>query len=185
MYIFPTAAAFLFAAQDIMIKKMVDGEHDDFNMLFYFSIVTSLVATGPAIYVWIAPTAFELLLLALYGLMANVMQYLIFRAFSATELTALAPYRYVEFLISAIFGFVFFCEIPGVNTLIGALILITCTLYLAYLENTAPKPPDQPPPGYHHPETSSTTDLLNQPEYHSFSLLFVPLIHDASRLGRQ
>ena len=63
------------------------------------------------------------------------MQYFIFQAFQSTDLSALAPYRYMEFLISAAAGYIFFSEVPGTNVLVGALILIPSTLYLAYNEN--------------------------------------------------
>jgi S-adenosylmethionine uptake transporter len=136
LYFIPAAAAFLFAVQDVMIKKMVDDNCDSVTMLLYFSIVTTVLSVFPMIYVWKTPTLFELTMLALYGLFANLMQYFIFRAFNATDLSALAPFRYVEFLLSSVAGFLFFQEVPRLNVLIGACILIPSTLYLAYNENS-------------------------------------------------
>ena len=133
VYLLPALSALLFAAQDVMIKKMVSNENQ-LTMLFYFALVTTILSLIPALAVWKTPTAFELLNLMFYGIFANLMQYFIFQAFKATELSALAPYRYLEFLISAIAGYVFFREIPGINVLIGASILIPSTLYLAYSE---------------------------------------------------
>jgi S-adenosylmethionine uptake transporter len=74
-------------------------------------------------------------MLVLLGSSANLMQYFHFRAFEATDLSALAPFRYVEFLISALTAFIFFSEVPGLNVLIGAVILIPSTLYLACKES--------------------------------------------------
>lgn len=138
IYIVPAASAFLFAIQDVMIKKMVDKENR-VTMLLYFSMVTSVLTFIPALYIWKTPTGFELLMLLFYGLFANVMQYFIFKAFEATDLSALAPYRYVEFIFSALAGFIFFLELPGTNVFIGAAILIPSTLYLAYSENKKSK----------------------------------------------
>lgn len=138
VYLLPAASAFLFAVQDVMIKKMVNNE-SKITMLFYFSLVTTILTAGPAVCVWKNPTLFELSALALYGAFANLMQYFIFRAFAATDLSALAPYRYLEFLFSALAGFVFFAELPGLNVIIGALILIPCTLYLGYSESRKAK----------------------------------------------
>ncbi|MDR2765950.1 MAG: DMT family transporter [Holosporaceae bacterium] len=134
LYAAPIASSFLFAVQDVMIKKIVDKE-DRITMLLYFALVASLLTLGPTLLVWNAPTTFELTMLLLLGFNGNMMQYLIFKAFSATDLSALAPYRYVEFLFSAFFAFVFFAEIPGINAIIGALILVPSTLYLAYTES--------------------------------------------------
>ncbi|MDR3187461.1 MAG: DMT family transporter [Holosporaceae bacterium] len=134
LYAAPIASSLLFAVQDVMIKKIVDQE-DRVTMLLYFALVASLLTLVPMLFVWKTPTAFEATMLLLLGFNGNLMQYLIFKAFSATDLSALAPYRYVEFLFSSFFGFVFFAEIPGLNVLIGALILVPSTLYLAYTEN--------------------------------------------------
>ncbi|MDR2794794.1 MAG: DMT family transporter [Holosporaceae bacterium] len=133
VYIIPVASAFLFALQDIMVKKMLDTD-DRITMLLYFAIVSSFLTFIPAIFVWKTPTLFELSMLLLLGFFANLMQFFIFRAFEAADLSALAPFRYVEFLLSALMGFIFFGEIAGLNVLIGAIILVPSTLYLAYSE---------------------------------------------------
>lgn len=134
LYAAPIASAFLFAVQDVMIKKIVDNENR-ITMLLYFAMVTSALSFVPALLVWKSPTMFEYIMLFSLGAGGNLIQFFIFKAFSATDLSALSPYRYVEFLFSAAFAFMFFGEIPGMNVLTGALILIPSTLYLAYSEN--------------------------------------------------
>lgn len=134
IYLLPIISAFVFAIQDVMIKKMVSVEESRLTMLFYFAIVATILSIVPAIYVWKTPTLYELSLLFIIGAGGNLMQYLIFRAFNATELSALSPFRYVEFLITAVFGMVFFNEFPGINVWIGAVILIPTTLYLSMSE---------------------------------------------------
>lgn len=134
IYLLPAASAFLFAVQDVMLKKMVEKD-SKITMLLYFSLVTTALTIVPAIFVWKDPTPFELAMLLLYGAFANLMQYFIFKAFAATDLSALAPYRYLEFIISAVAGFIFFAETPGTNVIIGAIVLIPCTLYLGYSES--------------------------------------------------
>jgi S-adenosylmethionine uptake transporter len=133
LYLAPILSSFLFAVQDVMIKKIVDDENR-ITMLLYFAIVTSAMTCVPALLVWQNPTAFEYLMLFLLGAGGNLIQYFMFKAFSATDLSALSPFRYVEFLFSAVFAFIFFGEIPGINVLTGVLILIPSTLYLAYSE---------------------------------------------------
>jgi len=133
LYIFPVGAALLFATQDIMIKKVVATE-GRITMLLYFALIASTVSFVPMCFVWNTPTAHELAMLFLLGIGGNLIQYFIFKAFNATDVSALAPYRYIEFILSACFAFVFFREIPGLNVIIGAAILVPCTLFLAYNE---------------------------------------------------
>ena len=133
IFIIPIVAAFVFAVQDVMIKRMVETE-SRLSMLFYFALVTTALGIVPAILVWQTPSLFELSMLFLIGAGGNVMQYLIFKAYNATDLSALSPFRYLEFCLTAVFGFVFFGEIPGINVIIGAAILIPTTLYLSMSE---------------------------------------------------
>lgn len=135
IYIVPILSAFIFSIQDIMIKKMVATE-STLTMMFYFSLVTTILSLPCALFVWKTPTIKELITLAILGAGGNLMQFFIFKAFNATDLSALAPFRYVEFLISALFGLMFFSEMPGLNVLIGAAILIPSTLYLAWNEKS-------------------------------------------------
>lgn len=133
LYLVPICAALLFAVQDVMIKKIVTQESRA-TMLLYFAITSSAVSFIPALCVWETPTVFEFCMLFLLGIGGNLIQYFIFKAFNATDLSALAPFRYIEFLFSALFAFIFFAEIPGINVILGALILIPSTLYLGYSE---------------------------------------------------
>jgi S-adenosylmethionine uptake transporter len=133
LYIIPISSSFLFAIQDVMIKKIVDNENR-ITMLLYFAVVASVITFIPALLVWKTPTPFECSMLFLLGAGGNLIQYFLFKAFHATDLSALAPFRYMEFLFSAFFAYVFFAEVPGANVIIGAAILIPSTLYLVYNE---------------------------------------------------
>ena len=134
IYILPIVSAFVFAVQDVMIKKMVSVEENRLTMLFYFAAVATALSIIPACLVWQTPTIIELSILFVIGAGGNLMQYLIFKAFNATDLSALSPFRYIEFIIAAVFGFVCFSEIPDINVFVGALILIPTTLYLSISE---------------------------------------------------
>lgn len=134
IYAIPVLSSLLFASQDVMIKKMVDND-SKVTMLLYFSLVTTILSLPLALTVWISPTLFEISILFALGVCGNLIQLFLFKAFRATEVSALTPYRYVEFIFASFAGFVFFGEIPGINILVGACILIPSTLYLAYKDN--------------------------------------------------
>lgn len=134
VYMLPISAAFLFAAQDVIIKKMVDNESRT-TMLFYFFIITTFTMLIPAIAVWKTPSLYELFMLFILGAGGNLMQFLIFKAYSATDLSALSPYRYTEIIFGAMFGYIFFREVPGINVIIGSIILIISTMYIGYSEH--------------------------------------------------
>ena len=129
----PIAAAIFFAMSDVVAKKMVTTENTQ-TMLFYFAVGTTVITLIPAMLVWQTPSWYQLGMLALLGIGGNLIQVCMIRAFSATEASALSPFRYVEFVFAALFGFVFFLEIPTIVTLAGASFIIAGTAYISYYE---------------------------------------------------
>lgn len=131
--LFLIAAAILFALSDILNKKMVVKE-SDLTMLFYFAFGTTLCGILPAYYVWTQPTMTELAYLLALGAGGNLILFFLLKAFAATDVSALAPYRYVELFFATAFGFVLYQEVPSFMTLIGAAIIIPSTFAIAYYE---------------------------------------------------
>lgn len=129
--IIPTTAAFLFAVMDIIIKQMINKKENTLTMLFYFGLYTTTIAGIFVPKIWITPTAYELLLIFLLGLGANLIQLFIFLAYRATDASNIAPTRYIELLFSISFGFLFFNQVPKPLDIIGALCIILGTLILS------------------------------------------------------
>ena len=103
-------------------------------MLFYSAFFTALLSFIPACINWVTPNLYELSLLILLGVSGNLILYFILKAFALVDATATAPYRYLEFVLSILAGYLFFNEIPDGNTIIGALIVIPATLFVVFSE---------------------------------------------------
>lgn len=127
------AACILFALSDILNKKMVVKE-SNLSMMFYIALGTTIFGIIPAYMVWTPPSIHELALLFLLGCGGNLILFFLLKAFAATDVSALAPYRYLELFSAGIFGFALFNEIPGVWTLAGAAIIVPSTFAIAYYE---------------------------------------------------
>jgi S-adenosylmethionine uptake transporter len=129
-------AAMGFATLDIINKKFIVQE-SIISMMFYSSVFTAILSLVPAIYYWQTPTWHDLLLLFILGAVsANLILFFILRAFALLDATAIAPYRYLELIISATASYLVFGDLPPKTTLYGALILIPSTLFVIYSENT-------------------------------------------------
>lgn len=129
----PMAAAMLFAYLCVMAKQMISTEHT-LTLLFYFGLGTSIFAGIFLPFVWITPTLHELAFLILLGVGANLIQVCLFRAYSATDASALGPFRYTEFLVAGTFGFLFFGQIPDLSVILGAGIIGLSAFYISYIE---------------------------------------------------
>ena len=134
--IIPTIAAFLFASMDIIIKQMVNKKENTLTMLFYFGLYTTIIAGIFVPKIWITPTTYELLLIFLLGIGANLIQLFIFLAYRATDAANIAPTRYTELLFSILFGFLFFNQTPNLSDIAGALFIILGTFILSKSNNS-------------------------------------------------
>ena len=124
-------AVVMFAGSDILNKVMITKAENTLTMMFYISLGTTLISIIPAYLVWQAPTIQQLFWLLCLGAGANLILYCLLKAFTATDISAIAPYRYVELLFAAGFGYTLFSEIPNIMTLLGAAIIIPSTLIIA------------------------------------------------------
>lgn len=127
------ASSVMFAVLDIMNKKFVIQE-GILTMLFYTAIATTAFCAIPAWLSWKSLALFDLMLFVFLGIGANLLLYCILKAFERVDISSIAPFRYIEFLLSMIIGFVLFHEIPTLSTIIGACIIAPSTLYIVLAE---------------------------------------------------
>lgn len=123
----------MFASLDIINKKLLYDENL-LSMLFYSALGTTLLGLIPALLTWETPTLQELGFLVLLGAGGSLILFCLLKAYAATEVSALQPFRYIELILSAVFGFVIFHEFPTNETILGALIIIPSILYIVFYE---------------------------------------------------
>ncbi len=126
-------ASLLFAIIDVINKKLVAKE-SMVTMLFYSALVTTILSACPTYLVWQSPTSHQLCLLVVSGIGSNLVIYLLLKALTSMEASALAPFRYLEFLMSVVFGFLFFQELPSLYILLGTAIIIPTTIFVGFYE---------------------------------------------------
>lgn len=122
--------SFLVADVIVLVKKLSATERN-VTILFYFAVITAIVAAVPALFVWQTPTRYELGLLVLVGIAATLGQACSLRAYRAGEATAVVPFDYARLVFAAAYGYLFFAEVPDMWTWIGAAVLVASTLYIA------------------------------------------------------
>jgi len=147
----PTAATFqpqslvlllsacCFAMLDIFNKKYTATETVT-SMLFYGALSTAAIAAVRAIPHWVPVTSSQFALIGCLGVGANFLLYCLLKAFKYVDASATCPYRYTEFVLSALAGFFVFKELPSKSTLLGSCIILPSVIYTAYMETRAPQP---------------------------------------------
>jgi len=126
-------SACCFAMLDIFNKKYATSE-SIVSMLFYGSVATALVSAFHAWKSWVPVTTAQLGLFGLLGCGANLLLFCLLKGFQYVDASATCPYRYTEFVLSAIIGFLVFAEKPMASTLLGSCIILPSVVYCAMIE---------------------------------------------------
>jgi len=102
--------------------------------LFYFYLGTALISFIPALLVWQPMGLREVFCLLLLGTCGVSILYCVLKATRATEISSIAPYRYIELIFSIGMGYFLFKEVIKFSTAIGASLIIPSALLIAYYE---------------------------------------------------
>jgi drug/metabolite transporter (DMT)-like permease len=131
---FVGAAGSLFGALVVICIKRLATTEPTRTIMFYYAISNAVFSFIPAMWFWVTPDAFELVLLVLVGLLGISGQGLITHGWTLGDATALVPLDYSRIVYSAVLGFLVFAEIPGLWSLAGMAIIAASSLYLVLTE---------------------------------------------------
>ena len=124
------AATCMWALSNISIKKLIETEYPQ-TMLFYMTLLTVPMSLPFALPYWQMPSLKEIGLLIVLGVASNFSQLCLFRAYSKTDVSVILPIDFSRLIFVAIMGAIFFGETIDLQTGIGAMIILTSTVYIA------------------------------------------------------
>ena len=130
------ASAMTFAVANVLIRVLSRTE-PPIRILFYYHLGGSLVFVGPAIYLWVTPVGVEWALVGAIGLLTTIGMVAFVRGFAVGEASVIGPMEYTRLIYAAVLGFLFFAEIPDPYTILGALIIVGATTFIARVEARA------------------------------------------------
>jgi drug/metabolite transporter (DMT)-like permease len=130
-----------FVADVAVLVKKLSGTERNITILFYFGSITTILSAVPAVLVWQNPADWEWPLLMAIGGLSSLAQYMMLRGLRIGEASAVMPFDYTRLIFAGLFGFYFFAEVPDLWTLVGVVILIASTFYIAQREMKAGKAP--------------------------------------------
>jgi drug/metabolite transporter (DMT)-like permease len=121
------------AMNNITVKFLARTEPPG-RIVAFFMIYLTPLSLIPALFVWQwpAPTSFATLIgLGGIGTLAHLS---VARALAAADASACAPFEFARLPFAALIGFVWFGEVTDLWTWIGAAIIATSSIYVAYRE---------------------------------------------------
>jgi drug/metabolite transporter (DMT)-like permease len=140
-YIFPIIFCIGFAGVSIIIRKLTLAGESIWLIAFYFSIVSGIggLLTFP-FSSWVVPDKYDLFFLILVGLFGGVANLMLTQSYKLAEVTLTTPLKYLSLIFAIIFGFYFFNEVPSINTLLGAGLIVISSGIIFFRENQLKKP---------------------------------------------
>lgn len=134
----PAAAAAvlnaLFVAMSVALIKRMTSTDSPLTILFWGMAIPMVVTAAPAAIAWQTPTMTEFVLLAIIGVGLSAGHSCLIHGLRVGEATAVMPFDYTRLLFAAFAGFLFFGEMPSINTVLGALLIAAAALYIARRE---------------------------------------------------
>jgi drug/metabolite transporter (DMT)-like permease len=130
------ASALLTALAMITLKRLSATEPPT-RIVFYFFLFGTLMLLGPAIATWQTPTLVQWGWLFAAGLFGAAGQDWLARAYDAAEVTIVAPFDFLRLPIAAVLGFALFDEMPDRWSILGMVIIVAASLYIARREAEA------------------------------------------------
>lgn len=126
----------IFAALAMITAKVLSRTDSTLTMMLYSNlgivIVSASISRGGGIDIL---NNTDWLILSMTGLLGVSAQYALLNAIKISTPSFLAPFEYTRMVFAIMIGWVFFCEIPGLYTIAGSIIIILATYLLTYLDN--------------------------------------------------
>lgn len=132
-YLTASIQPLLFAAS-VIVARMIGNDEEPY--MFSLMVGLTIVTLNLPLLLWHGmpvPTATQAVMLVAYGLVLGTALLLFSYGFAKASSTGvIAPFQYMQIIWATLIGWFIFGEIPGVNTIIGSIIVAGCGLFMVY-----------------------------------------------------
>lgn len=120
----------LFFALYMIATRQASQQSDPLKTLAFQCVMGAVLLAPQGIWTWSTPQIDDLIFFAGLGAFSVISHLLSIRAFGYTDASTLAPLVYLELVATAAIGYIFFTEVPGLATIIGASFIVIGGLVL-------------------------------------------------------
>lgn len=121
-------AALLNANYQVLTRKV--RLDDPLTSLLFTALAGAIVTSLILPFYWVQPTLFQFLLMIGCGVAGGLGHFCLIRAFRLAPASVVAPFGYSSLIWATIFGALIWKDFPGLNTIIGAALIIGAGLYI-------------------------------------------------------
>ena len=129
LYFLPLIFCIGMAFVTITIRKLSTTE-PIWLISIFFTITISIAGLATIPLGWIVPNFQDFILLALIGVTGGSANLFLTQSYKLSEVSLVAPLKYLALVFAIIFGYLIWNEIPTVKTLIGASLVVLASLII-------------------------------------------------------
>lgn len=127
------AGSFFAAFAQIFVRRLVETE-ETAAIVFWFSVTATCLSLFTAPFGWVVPSAGAAAALVGAGFLGGVGQILLTSAYRYGDAGIVAPFEYASILFAIAIGFVWFSEVPTVEMVLGAALVIAAGVLIIWRE---------------------------------------------------
>jgi drug/metabolite transporter (DMT)-like permease len=139
------ASAPVFAVS-FLITKVLTRTETAGVIVVWQALTVTLFSLPMALLAWQAPSALQWLGFALCGLLGSAGHYCLTRSFHAADISATQSLKFLELVWASLLGWLMFADLPTRTTLLGGVVIVAATLWVARREHLRPTLPGEPGP---------------------------------------
>lgn len=118
----------------VLIAKKLTEDDSNISIAFWQTLGNVPLALIMTIYVWVAPSQTQLMILLLIALLGTLAQTSLNAALRRGEVSFLLPFDYLRLLWSILIGYAVFKDFPSAGLFIGGILIVFATSLMAYRE---------------------------------------------------
>lgn len=126
-------SAFTNAFAVIQTRRLTDSETTS-SIVFYFSLICTVVSAAILPFVWQTPTVPQLVALIAVGVLGGTSHLLLTESYRYAPASMMAPFDYLMLLFAFLIGYAAFGEIPTAYAYVGAVIVVLSGLFVIWRE---------------------------------------------------
>ncbi|WP_286676468.1 DMT family transporter [Peribacillus asahii] len=138
IYAFVGILSALFAAGAATSIRYLSKKHHSYEIVFYFLMTATLVSIPLMWNNFVVPTPLELIYLVCIGIISLLGQIFLTKAFTHDSVIVVEITRYIGIVFNAMWGFLFWTEVPDRLTILGGIFIITACILLSAKQNKMP-----------------------------------------------
>lgn len=120
-----------------LTTRVIGPRESVWTSMIYTGLIGCAITTLLMIWNWTPVAPQHLLAFCGIGLIGALAQLCMIRAFTMAEASSIAPFSYVGIITAALWGYLFFNELPDLWTGVGALVIVLAGLYVWHRETRA------------------------------------------------